>query len=329
VEAFIEHCFENDQSIKSTLNYLALLHAIFEYARKKKWCRANPCTTAEKPDLEDDGDIRFLDKDELEALYAAACGRLKHAPQSIERHHAIVRMRAGGRPWKAISTRLGIGVSTAHYLLNIDPEAISLDEATFSDLDPVVYMTAAMTGLRRGELLALRWMDIDWLAQKVRVRRKYSRGKFGPTKGKRPRAVPLPTRLARELELLFQRSQWQADEDLVFGHPISGEPLKERHLYARFKRSLERAGVREVRFHDLRHTFGTMMAANPRVSMRRLQEWMGHRDLKTTLKYADYAPAENEAAIADETFGHQTVIKLSETGGNGDHQNADEMRGVQ
>lgn len=47
--------------------------------------------------------------------------------------------------------------------------------------------------------------------------------------------------------------------------------------------------MREVRFHDLRHTFGTRMAAAG-VPMRTLQEWMGHADIKTTLIYAHYAP---------------------------------------
>jgi integrase len=59
--------------------------------------------------------------------------------------------------------------------------------------------------------------------------------------------------------------------------------------------------VREVRFHDLRHTFGTRMAAAG-VPMRTLQEWMGHRDLKTTLIYADYQPGEHEAALVDQAF---------------------------
>ncbi|MFL5899115.1 MAG: tyrosine-type recombinase/integrase [Solirubrobacterales bacterium] len=43
------------------------------------------------------------------------------------------------------------------------------------------------------------------------------------------------------------------------------------------------SGVRQVRFHDLRHTFGTRMAASPDVAMRQIQEWMGHRDYRTTL----------------------------------------------
>jgi hypothetical protein len=74
-------------------------------------------------------------------------------------------------------------------------------------------------------------------------------------------------------------------------------------LLKRFKVALRAAGVRDVRFHDLRHTFGTLMAAAG-VPMRTLQEWLGHRDLTTTLIYADYAPSEREAewvAVAFET----------------------------
>jgi Phage integrase family len=56
-------------------------------------------------------------------------------------------------------------------------------------------------------------------------------------------------------------------------------------------RKVRAAGVREVRFHDLRHTFGARMAAVG-VPMRTFQEWMGHADFKTTLIYADYSPDE-------------------------------------
>ena len=73
-------------------------------------------------------------------------------------------------------------------------------------------------------------------------------------------------------------------------------------MTTRFKRALQRAGVREIRFHDLRHTFGTRCAANG-IEMRTLQEWMGHRDYKTTLRYAAYAPSHDEAARIDAAFG--------------------------
>jgi integrase len=69
----------------------------------------------------------------------------------------------------------------------------------------------------------------------------------------------------------------------------------------RFKGALEKAEVRRVRFHDLRHTFGTRMAGAG-VPMRTLQEWMGHRDFKTTLIYADYQPSEHEADFVARAF---------------------------
>jgi len=58
--------------------------------------------------------------------------------------------------------------------------------------------------------------------------------------------------------------------------------------------AVARAGLRPIRFHDLRHTFGTQAAAAG-VPLRTLQEWMGHRDYRTTLIYADYAPRTYEA----------------------------------
>lgn len=64
------------------------------------------------------------------------------------------------------------------------------------------------------------------------------------------------------------------------------------------RRTLEAAGVRQVRFHDLRHTFGTRMAAAG-VPMRTLQEWLGHRDFKTTLIYADHAPGAHEVDLVN------------------------------
>ena len=65
-----------------------------------------------------------------------------------------------------------------------------------------------------------------------------------------------------------------------------------------------------ITFHSLRHTFGTQMAAAG-VQLRALQEWMGHRDFKTTLIYADYAPSAHESQMVERAF--QAGAKLSET----------------
>ncbi|MCW2980619.1 MAG: site-specific integrase [Solirubrobacterales bacterium] len=108
-------------------------------------------------------------------------------------------------------------------------------------------------------------------------------------------------RVAGELERHFKRTAFDADEDLVFPHPRTGGPLDASRLRRRYKAVLAAAALRPVRFHDLRHTFGTHCAAAG-VPMRTLQEWMGHRDIKTTLIYADYAPSAQEKAMVESAF---------------------------
>lgn len=180
-----------------------------------------------------------------------------------------------------------------------------------------MYVVAAMTGLRQGELMGLRWRDVDWLAGKVRVRQAYVREEYQKPKSRRgERAVPMRRRVAQELETLSRTSAYKADDDLVFCHPHTGKPVDRSKLSKRWRAAARRAGIyteqRQVRFHDLRHTFGTRMAAAG-VPMRTLQEWMGHRDFKTTLIYADYAPGEKEAEWAEAAFPDAVASSVAST----------------
>jgi integrase len=78
-------------------------------------------------------------------------------------------------------------------------------------------------------------------------------------------------------------------------------------LRKRFVGAARRAGLRPVRFHDLRHTFGTRMAAAG-APLRAIQEWMGHSDYRTTSIYADYAPDPSQGAMyAVKAFGSLSV----------------------
>jgi integrase len=166
-----------------------------------------------------------------------------------------------------------------------------------------LYVGAALTGLRQGELLALRWMDIDWLASRIRVAESLSRGEFDSPKSHEGRSVPMADRLARELERHFQCSAYRADDELVFCHPETGSVLDPSKVRKRFKKALSRAGVREITFHELRHTFGTQMAAAG-APLRAIQEWMGHADAKTTEIYRHYAPDPTHgAALVERAFG--------------------------
>lgn len=189
----------------------------------------------------------------------------------------------------------------------VDALARNARPGMFEAVDRAMYVTAAMTGLRQGELIALRWRDVDWTAQKVRVRRNYVRGEFGTPKSRRSeRSVPMADRVAGELDRLFKASACQDDDDLVFAHPLTRGPLERAGVLRRFRHALKAGRLDSAhRFHDLRHTFGTRMAATG-VAMRTLQEWMGHRDIQTTQIYADYAPGAHEADLIEAAFGRGT-----------------------
>jgi integrase len=178
--------------------------------------------------------------------------------------------------------------------------AVPADE--LGAIERPLYLTAVMTGLRQGELLALRWNDVDRTASRVRVAESYTRGAFDSPKSHRGRSVPMADRLAAELERHFQRSYWRGDQDLVFAHPATGNVLDASKLRKRFRTALARAAP-DLTFHELRHTFGTQMAAAG-APLRAVQEWMGHADASTTEIYAHYAPdPTGGAAFAQRAFG--------------------------
>jgi len=180
--------------------------------------------------------------------------------------------------------------------------ALSYPDDAFGAIEPTLYLTAAMTGLRQGELIGLRWRDVDFDVRKVRVVSPYVRGEFNDPKSEDSgRSVPLAKRVGDALTALHERSLYGADGELVFGHPETGHPLDRSKLVRRFKRALQRAKVRTITFHELRHTFGTRMAANG-VPLRTIQHWMGHADSKTTQIYAHYQPSDAEADTVDIAF---------------------------
>ena len=92
----------------------------------------------------------------------------------------------------------------------------------YEAIDRALYLTAAMTGLRQGELIALRWRDVDWTAARVRVRQNYVLGEFGTPKSRRStRSVPMADAVAGELDRLYKRAGEHADDDLVFADPFT------------------------------------------------------------------------------------------------------------
>jgi integrase len=178
-------------------------------------------------------------------------------------------------------------------------EAWALVRAAASEQDGAIYLTAAFTGLRRGELVALRWRDVDFAGSVVRVRASYAGGALTTPKSGKVRSVPLAPEVAAVLAKLSQREWFTGDDDLVFPGEL-GSYLDASALRRRYKDALKRAGLRPLRFHDLRHTFGTRMIA--KADIRRVQEWMGHADIQTTMRYLHYAPRAEDAQLVAEAF---------------------------
>jgi integrase len=185
------------------------------------------------------------------------------------------------------------------------PEEIDvLTRAAESKQDAAIFLTAAFTGLRMGELLALRWRDVDFEGSLVRVRASYSQGSLTTPKSGKIRSVPLAPDVAETLARLRVREHHTADDDLVFagvgGGYVDGSAMRRRYTAA-----LGRAGLRRLRFHDLRHTFGTRMIGH--ADIRRVQEWMGHADVQTTMKYLHYAPRAEDAQLVAKAFARKAA----------------------
>ena len=141
---------------------------------------------------------------------------------------------------------------------------------------------ASYTGLRRGELVVLRWRDVHWADRVLVVERALSDREERSTKGRRVRYVPLGDQALGALDRLSKRDGFTEDNDYVFcngrGDRLDPSALRTRFIYAR-----DHAGLPRLRFHDLRHTAGTLMTRvlDP-VTVKSI---LGHADLKTTERY--------------------------------------------
>ena len=148
-------------------------------------------------------------------------------------------------------------------------------------------LCAVLTGMRRGELLGLRWEDIDLEGHRIFVRRALWRGKFVTPKSRRSRrTIDLAPTLRAALAKLPSRFQG----GLVFCSP-DGEPINPDTFAQRdWARALRRAELRRIRFHDLRHTYASLLIAQG-AHPKYIQAQLGHASIQTTLdRYGHLMP---------------------------------------
>lgn len=226
--------------------------------------------------------------------------------------YAVMR---GWRPDNPVQAVASFRKAAERELVVCSPEQVAvISRATEDSTMSAMVIVAAATGLRQGELLALRWRHVRFAEQAVDVVASYSGGlEETSPKGRRRRSVPMADVAARELARLGQRAWFTGPDDLVFcgatGDVI--DPATVRKLY---RRALERARTAEptippARFHDLRHTFGTVCAREG-CDVVSIMRWLGHSDLKTTEIYMHYAPKTEQAARLSAFFADSAKCRV-------------------
>ena len=176
-----------------------------------------------------------------------------------------------------------------------------LQEAKATGVYEMYYLELA-TGLRRGELLGLKWTDIDWKNGIIKVRRQVARvdGQIVEAPLKTKNSYRAVTISQQAIEVLKQQKE-KTNDQYVFPSP-NGGPISPDSVNNMLKRVLARAGIPKVRFHDLRHTFATIALQNG-VDIKTVSGMLGHFSAGFTLDtYAHVTTAaQKEAAqtIAD------------------------------
>ncbi|MBV8987711.1 MAG: site-specific integrase [Solirubrobacterales bacterium] len=238
----------------------------------------------------------------IERWIADFCGSPRGRNKLLIQLHGILgrARRVYGLPGNAAADVEKFPQRSSGEIEVFSPEEVwALVRAAASEQDAAIYLTAAFTGLRMGELLALRWREVDFVGHTIRVRASFYAGQLTTPKSGKVRAVPMAPDVASALAQLGRREHSLQDNDLVFvgetGGYVDGSALRRRYRLA-----LQAAGLRPLRFHDLRHTFGTRIIA--KADIRRVQEWMGHADIQTTMRYLHYAPRQEDAELVAQAF---------------------------
>jgi integrase len=266
--------------------------------------------------------LQSLTPNRVRALYAelATSGRLRDgaglAPKSVHNVHLTLRKALGD----AVRDRL-LPTNPADHAHRLPAERQEMHTWTGAQLGAflarvrddrlfALWRLAGTTGMRRGEVLGLRWRDVDLEGGRVAIVQQLSRGAkgvaFGPPKTAKARrsvaldgvtiaAIRAHRRRQKEERLAF--GPGYVDVDLVFAR-ADGVALDPDGVTGAFERLVRRAGLPRIRLHDLRHTHATL-ALSAGVHPKVVQERLGHSNITTTMDvYSHAIPAMQEDAAS-------------------------------
>lgn len=236
------------------------------------------------------------------------------APATVGKIHSTLRKALSGAVSDGIVPRNVASVKTPRPTPDeiqplSDDEARTFLEVARGERFEALYVLAVTTGLRRGGLLGLRWTDVELERGTLRVGcalvREGSRHALGETKTRRgrrqinltPRTVnALKAHRERQLEEKMKLAGLYKDSGLIFTTGVGTLVNPENLVKRSFKLLLRRAGLPEIRFHDLRHTCATLLLGRG-VHPKLVQELLGHATIAMTLDaYSHYLPSMGDAA---------------------------------
>lgn len=174
-------------------------------------------------------------------------------------------------------------------------------------------LVALRTGLRLGELLALRWTDVDLPGGRIVVRQNLVRGVVGTPKSGKPREVPLGEEVRAHL-----KAQRHLRGPLVFCDNDGGFLRVPQVRYV-LERACRQAQLRQVGWHVLRHSFASHLAIRG-ATLKAIQELLGHADIRQTMRYAHLSPDVGRDAVrlldGGAQAGAQRGVGRGKTGGD-------------
>jgi integrase len=165
-----------------------------------------------------------------------------------------------------------------------------------------IFLTALRTGMRQGKIVGLQWGDIDWNGKFIEIRRAYWNRIVTTPKNGKSRRVDMSDQLAQALSehrLALNRSALKKGRpmsDWIFPSSV-GAPLEPNRVREAFFLALKHAGLRRIRFHDLRHSFASWLIANGE-SLAYVKEQLGHHSIQITVDtYGHPIPGANRKAV--------------------------------
>jgi len=184
-----------------------------------------------------------------------------------------------------------------------------------------MFLTMARTGIRYGECLGLQWKDIDFENRFIHIQRGFTKGKIETPKSGQSRKVDMSLQLTEELkQLLHQRkidtlkNGWTEMPEWVFVKD-NGNPYHESYSRRIFYKAIEKAGLRKIRIHDLRHTYATLRITKGD-NVADVSKQLGHHSVKFTMDiYYHWIPGgnKNEVDGLDDVGEVATIRNLSAT----------------